>query len=83
MVAGQLIEEVTGKTWEDFMTEEVSSAAAWSLRHRHYEARWATPDRAFPHARIGGVVRGDGPNDGARTSATSSAAPRCPRAGWR
>jgi len=60
--AGQLIEEVSGKTWEQFMTQEVLRRGGMKDATATYEARWATPDRAFPHARIGGVVRGDGPN---------------------
>lgn len=62
MVAGQLIEEVTGKSWEEFMTSEVLKRGGMGTATATYEARWATADRAFPHARIGGVVRGDGPN---------------------
>ena len=61
-VAGQLIEEVSGKTWEEFMTQEVLARGGMTTATATYEARWATPDRAFPHARIGGAVRGDGPN---------------------
>lgn len=62
MVAGQLIEEVSGKSWEDFMTSEVLKRGGMGTATATYEARWATADRAFPHARIGGAVRGDGPN---------------------
>ncbi|MDV3455552.1 serine hydrolase [Sphingomonas sp. HF-S4] len=62
MVAGQLIEEVSGKTWEEFMAREVLGRGGMKTATATYEARWATRDRAFPHARIGGVVRGDGPN---------------------
>lgn len=61
-VAGQLIEEVSGKTWEEFMTREVLRRGGMASATATYEARRATADRAFPHARIGGVVRGDGPN---------------------
>ncbi|OYW86739.1 MAG: serine hydrolase, partial [Sphingobium sp. 32-64-5] len=59
-VAGQLIEEVSGRSWEAFMAEEVLKRGGMKTATATYEARWATPDRAFPHARIGGVVRGDG-----------------------
>ena len=62
MVAGQLIEEVSGRTWEDFMTQDVLKRGGMVNATATYEARWATPDRAFPHARISGVLRGDGPN---------------------
>jgi CubicO group peptidase (beta-lactamase class C family) len=61
-VAGQLIEEVSGKTWEEFMAREVLRRGGMTDATATYEARWATPDRAFPHARVGGAVRGDGPN---------------------
>lgn len=62
MVAGQLIEEISGRTWEDFMTQEVLERGGMTHATATYEARWATPDRAFPHARISGILRGDGPN---------------------
>lgn len=61
-VAGQLIEEVSGRSWEAFMAEEVLERGGMNTATATYEARWATADRAFPHARIGGAVRGDGPN---------------------
>ncbi|NIJ21042.1 CubicO group peptidase (beta-lactamase class C family) [Sphingomonas naasensis] len=61
-VAGQLIEEVSGKTWEEFVTREVLRRGGMGSATATYEARRATADRAFPHARIGGAVRGDGPN---------------------
>lgn len=60
-VAGQLIEEVTGKTWERFMTEDVFRAGGMNTAVSNYDDRLANPNRAMPHARIGGVVRGDGP----------------------
>ncbi|UYY56952.1 serine hydrolase [Sphingomonas sp. S2-65] len=61
-VAGQLIEEVSGRSWEEFMAQEVLKRGGMRSATATYEARWATRDRAFPHARIGGVLRGDGPN---------------------
>jgi CubicO group peptidase (beta-lactamase class C family) len=62
MVAGQLIEEVSGRSWEDFMTTEVLKRGGMNSATATYEARWATVDRAFPHARLSGVLRGDGTN---------------------
>jgi len=62
MVAGQLIEEVSGKTWEEFMAREVLKRGGMDTATATNEARWSTADRAFPHARVGGVLRGDGPN---------------------
>lgn len=60
-VAGQLIEEVTGKTWEDFMTQDVFKRGGMNTATASYAARLATRNRAMQHARIGGAVRGDGP----------------------
>jgi CubicO group peptidase (beta-lactamase class C family) len=60
-VAGQLIEEVTGKTWEEFMTQDMLKRGGMNSATASYEARLANPNRAHPHGRIGGVVRGDGP----------------------
>lgn len=62
IVAGQLIEEVTGKTWEEYMTSEILKRGGMNDSTATYEARYATPNRAFPHARVSGAIRGDGPN---------------------
>jgi CubicO group peptidase (beta-lactamase class C family) len=61
-VAGQLIEEVSGQTWETFMAQEVLKRGGMKTATATPEARWATRDRALPHARIGGAVRGDAAN---------------------
>ncbi len=60
-VAGQLIEEVSGKSWEDFMAQDVFAAGGMTSATANYETRLANPNRAHPHARIAGAVRGDGP----------------------
>jgi len=62
IVAGQLIEEVTGKTWEDYVASEVLKRGGMNDSTSTYEARYADPNHAFPHARISGAIRGDGPN---------------------
>lgn len=61
MVAGQLIEEVSGKSWEDFMAQDVFARGGMKAATASYETRLATPNRAMPHARIAGALRGDGP----------------------
>ena len=60
MVAGQLIEEVTGKTWEDFIAEHVFKPAGMEESTSHGAGRFATANRAFPHARLDGGLRGAG-----------------------
>jgi len=59
-VAGQLIEEVSGKRWEDFVRERVFKPAGMTSSVTEQSARFANPNRAWPHARLGGRVRGLG-----------------------
>jgi CubicO group peptidase (beta-lactamase class C family) len=60
MVAGQLIESVTGETWEKFTAEQVLKPAGMLHSTSDEEARFANPDRAQPHARMNGGLRGAG-----------------------
>lgn len=62
IVAGQLIEEVTGRTWEDYVAKDVLKRGGMNTATSSYETRYATRNRAMPHARTAGVIRGDGPN---------------------
>ncbi len=59
MVAGQLIEEVSGKTWEAFVEQNVLRAGGMKTATTD-EKRFAAVDRAYPHARINGAFRGVG-----------------------
>lgn len=59
-VAGQLIEAVTGQTWEDYTREHVLKPAGMLASTTDSRVRFGTPDRAFPHARVEGPVRGMG-----------------------
>jgi CubicO group peptidase (beta-lactamase class C family) len=61
MVAGQLIEAVTGKTWEDYVRESVLVPAGMTTSTSDSERRFATANRAYPHARASDRVRGIGP----------------------
>ncbi|HEX2140564.1 MAG TPA: serine hydrolase domain-containing protein, partial [Woeseiaceae bacterium] len=60
MAAGQLIEEVTGRTWEEFMADEVLAAAGMADSTSDHDARFENPNRAWPHARLNGAFRGVG-----------------------
>jgi CubicO group peptidase (beta-lactamase class C family) len=60
MVAGELIEAVSGETWEKFVAERVLKPAAMLRSTSDNEARFATADRAQPHARLNGGLRGIG-----------------------
>lgn len=59
VVAGQLIEAVSGQTYEDYVREHVFKPAGMVRATSDAEHRIATPNRAQPHARLG-AVRGLG-----------------------
>lgn len=61
IVAGQLIEAVSGQSWEDYMREHVFAPAGLAHATSDEQHRLADPNRAQPHGRVGGPVRGDGP----------------------
>ncbi|MEO6199187.1 MAG: serine hydrolase [Sphingomicrobium sp.] len=61
LVAGQLIEAVTGERWEDYVVRHLFTPLGMSKSTADSEPRFAEPDRAFPHARATGQVRGTGP----------------------
>ncbi len=60
MVAGQLIEAVTGQTWEQFMAEQVLRPAGMLHSTADSPAHFAQVNRAQPHARMDGGFRGIG-----------------------
>jgi CubicO group peptidase (beta-lactamase class C family) len=60
MVAGELIEAVSGETWEKFVAERVLKPAGMLHSTSDNEMRFATMDRAQPHARVNGAFRGIG-----------------------
>lgn len=59
-VAGQLIEEVTGQSWERWTAEQLFGRAGMQTATSDQDKRFATANRAFPHARLDGALRGDG-----------------------
>jgi CubicO group peptidase (beta-lactamase class C family) len=60
MVAGQLIEAVTGKTFEKYVAEDLFKPAGMFQSTSDDDVRFTRPDRAQPHARLGGAFRGLG-----------------------
>jgi CubicO group peptidase (beta-lactamase class C family) len=60
MVAGQLIEQVSGKRWEDYMVDHLFRPAGMPRATTEPRTHLATPNRAQPHARLGGAIRGVG-----------------------
>jgi CubicO group peptidase (beta-lactamase class C family) len=60
MVAGQLIEEVTGQSWEKFTEDRILRPIGMAGSVTNDIDRLASPRRAFPHGR-NGELRGVGP----------------------
>ena len=59
-VAGQLIEEVTGQRWEDFVRARVLRAGGMNTATTDSPERFAVANRSYPHARLSGPLRGLG-----------------------
>jgi len=59
-VAGQVVEEVSGQTWEDFVAARIFTPLGMTSAVTNDVDRLAAPNRAFPHGRIG-ELRGVGP----------------------
>lgn len=76
MVAGQLIEAVTGQTWEDYVREHVFAAAGMTSSTTDGR-RFQIANRAQPHARMNGGLRGAGDQEvlDERDELSTSAAP--------
>ncbi|HEY4370047.1 MAG TPA: serine hydrolase [Steroidobacteraceae bacterium] len=61
IVAGHVIDLVSGQPYEDYIREHLFRPAGMLHSTSDQAHRFATPNRASPHARIGGAVRGIGP----------------------
>ena len=60
IVAGQLIEEVSGQTWENYIREHVFAPAGLPHASSDDAHHFGNANRAYPHGRVGGSVRGAG-----------------------
>lgn len=60
MVAGQLVEEVTGETWEEFVQKNIFGALGMKSSTVSDAGLIASANRARPHARLNGPIRGMG-----------------------
>ena len=60
VVAGQLIEAVSGERWEDYLRNHVLLPAGMTQTTTDNERNFATENRAYPHARMNGGLRGAG-----------------------
>jgi CubicO group peptidase (beta-lactamase class C family) len=57
LAAGELIEAVSGKTWEEFVAERILRRLGMSSTTVHLSATGQGGNEAWPHARIDKVVR--------------------------
>ena len=83
VVLGQLIEEVTGKTWEEYMASEVLARGGMTNSTATYDARYADRQPRLAARRASAARSAATGPTACSTSATSSVATRCRRAGWR
>lgn len=60
IVAGQLTEAVSGQRWEDYLLTRVLRPAGMHRSTTDNEANFAAENRAHPHARMSGGLRGVG-----------------------
>ncbi len=58
-VAGQVVEEVSGQTWEDFVEARIFAPLGMKSAVTNDVDRLSAPNRAFPHGRLG-ELRGVG-----------------------
>ena len=58
MAAGQLIEEVSGETWEQYVKNHVFGPLGMSDSTDSVADYLANPNHARPHSRSGGAIRG-------------------------
>ncbi|MDQ8756607.1 serine hydrolase [Sphingosinicella sp. LHD-64] len=77
MVAGQLIEEVTGQTWEAFVRRNIFRPLGMTNSTVDDAGRLASRNYARPHARLNGPIRGTGDQEmlGPETDIAANAAP--------
>lgn len=61
IVAGQLIEEVSGSSWEKFTADHILKPAGMLDSTSGGAERFEVSNRALPHARTEGPLRGAGP----------------------
>ncbi|MCD9033008.1 serine hydrolase [Luteimonas sp. Y-2-2-4F] len=61
IVAGEVVAAASGLSWEQFVRERIFAPLAMRTATSHEDERFATDNRAQPHARIDPRLRGLGP----------------------
>jgi CubicO group peptidase (beta-lactamase class C family) len=57
LVAGEIVQRVTGKTWDEFVTERIFEPVGMTRSSTTAKALFAGGDVATPHSRVDGEVR--------------------------
>lgn len=60
IVAGELVEAVSGQSWESFVEQRIFAPLGMATAVSHEDRRFATANRAQPHARLHPQLRGLG-----------------------
>jgi CubicO group peptidase (beta-lactamase class C family) len=68
LVAGEVIEAVSGRTWEDFVEARILARAGMTGSNVRHSAANAQGNVAVPHARVEGIVRPIKPFDSDNTN---------------
>ncbi len=68
LIAGEVIEAVSGQTWEDFVASRILSKVGMTTSNVRHSAAAAAGNIAAPHARIDGTVRPIVPFDSDNTN---------------
>jgi CubicO group peptidase (beta-lactamase class C family) len=69
LVAGEVIEAVSGQSWEDFVSSRILAKVGMTGSNVRHSAAVATGNIATPHAEVQGVVRPIKPFDSDNTNA--------------
>src|SRR3982751_3797621 len=72
MAAGQLIEEVSGETWEQYVKKHVFAPLGMNHSTDSIDDYLANPNHARPHSRSGGAIQGLGKQTPLNNDATIS-----------
>src|SRR6476619_1102492 len=72
MAAGQLIEEVSGQTWEQYVRDHVFGPVGMNHSTDSGSEFYANPNHARPHSRSGGAIQGLGTQTPLNNDATIS-----------
>lgn len=81
IAAGLLVEQISGESWENFVQKRILDKLGMKDSVVSLRQALKTSNRASPHARIGGELRGTGPNQVLSTDPMRTESPNIAPAG--